>query len=473
MQFRRFAKAIAGSVRRDRSFTLEDYMCYQRRLLAELLDWAHTHVPFHRDRWSAPRTRDFRFESVPPTCKQEMMANFDLTIADGCLTRADIDRQMASSVHALPVLNGKYLITTTSGTSGIPGIFVNSMDDWAQIRGMVSARVLRDKLNRRLLARFLIRRLKVGFLLTSHRYSISWQSAETSRLRSKLFARIEIFPIERAVQDNIEGLNRLNPFWLHAYPTALEEIAHCKLRGDDVRFQPHVISLGSESTSAAARQAISSAFPGSLISIQYGSTECAVLANSCAAGRLHLNPDCAIVEPMNEHGQPVPPGKYSDHILVTNLISRLQPIIRYRIDDSICVDSAPCLCGRPTPTITIEGRRSSHFYLLDNHGRYRRLSALRVLTGVLDVAGLAAIQVVHLRQNEIEFRVAPVNSSETERVLNIAHESMRLLLTDFECNESVTVRVVPVERIERTGSGQKMTQVHSLVEAPQGFTFHD
>jgi phenylacetate-coenzyme A ligase PaaK-like adenylate-forming protein len=45
--------------------------------------------------------------------------------------------------------------------------------------------------------------------------------------------------------------------------------------------------------------------------------------------------DAAIIEFVDMHDQPVPDGTRADHVLVTVLNNRTQPLIRYRMDDAM------------------------------------------------------------------------------------------------------------------------------------------
>lgn len=58
----------------------------------------------------------------------------------------------------------------------------------------------------------------------------------------------------------------------------------------------------------------------------------------CRRGRLHVNSDWFILEPIDAAGRPTPPGERSDSVLVTNLANRVQPVIRYDLGDSVVMD---------------------------------------------------------------------------------------------------------------------------------------
>src|SRR5690606_4032961 len=77
---------------------------------------------------------------------------------------------------------------------------------------------------------------------------------------------------------------------------------------------------------------------GRRIVSEYGAAESGIIAFECAEGSMHVNMETCIVEV--ENGE----------ILVTNLVSRSFPIIRYRLGDYIELDThTKCLCGREHP----------------------------------------------------------------------------------------------------------------------------
>ena len=52
----------------------------------------------------------------------------------------------------------------------------------------------------------------------------------------------------------------------------------------------------------------------------------------CPAGAgFHIGEDLNIIEPIDEHGNPVPRGQPLAKILLTNLYNRIMPLIRYEI----------------------------------------------------------------------------------------------------------------------------------------------
>ena len=65
----------------------------------------------------------------------------------------------------------------------------------------------------------------------------------------------------------------------------------------------------------------------------FGSTEGLVGVSAPDAEELVFNTDLCIVELVDEHNKPVPPGTPSAKVLLTNLYNRAQPLIRYELTD--------------------------------------------------------------------------------------------------------------------------------------------
>ena len=83
----------------------------------------------------------------------------------------------------------------------------------------------------------------------------------------------------------------------------------------------------------------------------YAASEAAPFSHAVSAGRLHLNSDWFLTEPIDAAGQPVPPRSRSDALLVTNLANYVQPVIRYQLGDSVVVSNEPCQCGPDAITL--------------------------------------------------------------------------------------------------------------------------
>jgi phenylacetate-CoA ligase len=90
----------------------------------------------------------------------------------------------------------------------------------------------------------------------------------------------------------------------------------------------------------------------------YAATEtCVTFAEGplCQGG--HLNPALAVVEILDDAGQPVADGQVGE-VVITPLGMQAMPLLRFRIGDMAALFADPCRCGRTTPRLgPILGRR--------------------------------------------------------------------------------------------------------------------
>jgi hypothetical protein len=89
------------------------------------------------------------------------------------------------------------------------------------------------------------------------------------------------------------------------------------------------------------------------------------LALPCRYGRLRLNSNRFLVEPIDPEGTAVPPDTRSDGLLVTNLANYVQPVIRHQLGDSVVISPGMCMWSRPrsrgsTLCATASARSAGH-----------------------------------------------------------------------------------------------------------------
>jgi phenylacetate-CoA ligase len=144
----------------------------------------------------------------------------------------------------------------------------------------------------------------------------------------------------------------------------------------------------------------------------YSGVEDCGLISECEHGRLHISPDLGIFEILGADETPrsAPKGE----IACTGLINYDQPLIRYRIGDSIEMSDAtmPCPCGRQMPIVKeIMGRVEDVVVGKDGramvrfHGLFVRISSIaeaQVIQHELDRFEIKAIVTQPLSAAEIQ-----------------------------------------------------------------------
>lgn len=125
-----------------------------------------------------------------------------------------------------------------------------------------------------------------------------------------------------------------NAVFLGGYSSMLYEVAkRINSGGIKHKFNLKMVKGTSEKIYDIYQDEAIKAFGKRIIS-EYGSAESGIIAFECAFGSLHINMETVIVEEVD------------NEIVVTNLVSKSFPIIRYKLGDYIKIDTATkCKCG--------------------------------------------------------------------------------------------------------------------------------
>lgn len=221
----------------------------------------------------------------------------------------------------------------STGSSGTPGLFLNSGAERAAYMGHLLARLLP--------VRDLFRPVRIALCLRADN-RLYQDAGRTGRIRF-LFVSLSDDPAMR-----FDKLQDFRPDVLIAPPHVLADLAY------RTQATPHQWSLrrlfyGAEPMGEAER-----AWIGTVLGVRpdplYQATE-GFIAAPCRHGILHLNEDVLIVE-----REPVP-GTDRFLPIVTDLRRSSQPMIRVRLGDLLQPLAPPCPCGSPLSAIhPVEGR---------------------------------------------------------------------------------------------------------------------
>ena len=165
-------------------------------------------------------------------------------------------------------------------------------------------------------------------------YNLSWKRALKTRLLDMLQNRFRLFSYK---DDEIDRFisKLMSATYLSGYSSMIYEVAkRVNVKKRDWAF-PHLrmIKGTSEKIFDKYRDEVKAAFGVPIIS-EYGAAEAGIIAFECPSGAMHVNMETVIVEEEN------------NEILVTNLVSKSFPIIRYKLGDYIRLDkTSHCACG--------------------------------------------------------------------------------------------------------------------------------
>lgn len=239
----------------------------------------------------------------------------------------------------------------------------------------------------------------------------------------------------------IELLRRYKPRHLITYAQAGAMFAaYCKKVGADVHFDSIITTA--EVLSPADRALIEEVFQGRVFN-RYGCRELSVIASECEYHTgMHVNADALLVELETIPGLPANLGR----VVVTDLLNRSMPLIRYEIGDlASWVNSGPCPCGRNLPRLaTVEGRTTDFLRLPD--GRMVSGPSLTLVVG--DMREIRQAQFVQNRPDQVRLKVVSGEGYNADT----AKELERRLHSYFR--DQVKLSILVVDDIPKEPSGK-------------------
>jgi phenylacetate-coenzyme A ligase PaaK-like adenylate-forming protein len=288
----------------------------------------------------------------------------------------------------------------------------------------------------------------------AHYGGVGWMEWERRRSRVRRHC-YRAFSVQQPLRDLTAALQEFDPAILTGYPSALLQLA-AEQQAGRLRLRPTVVQLAGESTSPEQRARIAAALGGALHDT-YACSEFLGMTLDCREGWLHAMGDWVILEPVDAEMRPVPPGRFSSTVLLTNLANRVQPIIRYDLGDSIAFDPEPCACGRPFPALRVEGRSDDVLRLTDARGKRIELLPLALTTVVEEQAGIHQFQIIQKAPDALAIRLqAPRGTG--PRVLRRKVECALRAYLDTQGLPAVALRFEPGP-LERSAASGKLRRV--------------
>jgi phenylacetate-CoA ligase len=207
--------------------------------------------------------------------------------------------------------------------------------------------------------------------------------------------------IHQPISHGLDEIRRFRPHAIYAFPSYLAELLEYCERQQEALPRLGTIFTSSEVLSAGLRQRLMNAFLADVCDV-YGNTEFKEVAWQCRSKRYHVNFESTWVETVDETEDGF------GTVLLTTLVNRAMPLIRYRVGDRVRIGAGECDCGRNGPWLdAVSGREVDMLILADG----RRLSPY-LLTSIIELdPAVRRYQIVQLSPSELTIRylTAPGN----------------------------------------------------------------
>jgi phenylacetate-CoA ligase len=424
--------------------------------LRELVRYARENSPYYKSLYQGIGD-DFTLSDLPPISKVDLMARFDDWITDQTVKLKDIQEFMRDLDNIGRKFHGKYLIFTTSGSTGNPLVSLNDRTA-SNMFGAINA--YRSFARKQDLKAYILKGAKsIGVFATGGFY------LGNSSIRARLLAmpwkkkQMAVTSALKPIPEIVRELNAFQPAMLGGYPTILELLIDERKSGR-LNIRPVIIMTGGEYLSEDVRTRLSKAF-GCYVQTSYSCTEGGSVAYECTEHHFHVNEDWILVEPVDKENRPVADGVQSDKILITNLYNFTQPFIRYEVTDRVIMHHEKCTCGHASPWIMLEGRTDDVVTFREN-GREIKIAPLALYALLKEVHEIVRFQLIVHYGNRVEMKLVPAEGIAKQTAFDKARYALKAMLSLHGVTD-VSVTLAEEEPKQQPGSG-KFKHIINIVQ---------
>jgi phenylacetate-coenzyme A ligase PaaK-like adenylate-forming protein len=416
---------------------------FQSKALRRLLLHASAHSSFYRELYHGLDLGRVPLSEVPTVNKKMLMANFDAAVTDPELRFEGLQRFLETAGKRKLYLD-RYVVKPTSGSTGVPGIFVYSAEAHATLFAAVQRLIAMN-----------------GVRLTLPWKLVILAGAATTRGTNRMMggAKNWIFQThtlsgDTPLPDLVGALNGIQPHGIIGYPSLLLQLAREQSKGH-LRISPRALGGGGEVRPPTLADEVEGAWPGVPLVEHYALTEVGFAGGSCRKCRaMHLFDDLAIFEMLDDEGRPIRPGETGRRMLVTNLYNLTLPIIRYEVSDMVTLAHGGNPCGRPwTKVLSVGGRAEELLQLSAFDGRPVSVDPATFRETLGRMAGVAEYQLT-LVNDSLEVLIVPPAEARKDGLADEVVQLIRAALTG-QGVEPPPIRVLVVASLPRTGGKLK------------------
>ncbi len=348
----------------------------------------------------------------------------------------EIEKALATGEHPQDIYHHGLIFRRTSGSTGKRLIILIDPGSWDELEAIYARSLFATGHG--------IREL----LAVSTPYAVP---------AKRWFARVGLMrktyvPLSLPVEKQAHILAGLPLCDLYSYPTNLMALVRIGC-GKSSGFNFRRIICTAEILTETARLEIEKAFQCPVFD-HYGTMEFNRMAWECEhKSGLHEDIDSVIMEIVRD-GRPADPGEKGE-IVVTGLVNKGMPLIRYRLGDILVKGETRCQCGRSLPLLRkIEGR--SNDYIVTRDGTL--VSPTAFDTALCSVPGVKQLKLVQRDVDTFDLQLIPGIAFDMSACENKARNIISKILN----NASFVMNINVVEVIPRSPGGKLQSVVSDL-----------
>jgi putative adenylate-forming enzyme len=427
---------------RHRSF--ESPRRYQESKALKMVDYAMKHSEFYKKYYGETSIDSIEdFHRLPTINKEVMMEHYDGLNTCGLNLHDVMGYAVEKELNQdyLGYYMDHYVVGLSSGTSGNKGIYVTPKEMTNRLPFVFLARsgIPVKLLPYRIL--FMLRVFSQGFDdINAPLIKLNYMSTMT--------------PIDEV----IETINRQRINILMAPPSLIRLlIPHI----DKILVPIEMIVTYAEVLEKEEKERFERFFESKVIEI-YQASE-GQIGSACKAGNLHINEDLVYVELFDHEGNRIEePHQRASRMLVTNLVNKAQPLIRYEMNDLIVLGK-PCSCGSSFRVIDrIVGRNDDVMYFNNRRDEVQHVFPDLISRWIITTSDLIReFKVIQHQDESIEVIIDCLEESVEVRELIESELKDRMVkeMGRFEIDPVISLRFEAIELPQNQSKCQRFFKI--------------
>jgi len=290
--------------------------------------YAYDHVPFYKNLYNQYKiniNNDIQFNDLPIIKKEDIVKNTEYLISD----EYDINYLLKSH---------------TSGTTGLQLFSYNSKEE--QFKRAMLMWKEREKNCSNIMRK---RKAMFGDIR-------GLEDKSTQMINDMLYLSTTYLNSER-LNEYYYILNDYQPKFIRCCPSVLYEfVRYMNCNSKKMKYKIDYIEMSNEYLSPGIYKELKAFFEETLLINVYGASEFYGIAHACIDNCLHETSESVFIEVVNNDDEGY------GNLLITSLINKAMPFIRYDIGDFGRIRTDACSCGRLERILELRSGRSLDYY---------------------------------------------------------------------------------------------------------------
>jgi len=258
-------------------------------------------------------------------------------------------------------------------------------------------------------------------------------------LRERWFYLDTVKVTDVAIEEFVRDWKKYRPGMLFGHARSLFILAEA-LGARSMHLQPDGIVSTSMMLIESERQVIEDTF-ATPVTNRYGCEEVSLIASECECHQeMHINAEHCIVEVLDDDEEPCSAGQ-DGRIVVTELINRAMPMIRYEVGDRGILSDRTCSCGRKLPLLARVTGRTADFLLAADGARVAGISLIE--NTLTKLPGIKQMQIVQERKQHALVRLVPGDGYSEQTEAHLGKNLKHFLGENFDLDFDLVDDIAP------------------------------